>query len=302
VTSAGRDAAETPGRVHGARRVLHQVLAPACVLAAVIGIWELVVRELDVKTYVLPAPSAIARTTADNWDVLLPNLRVTVEEMLLGFALAAGVGVVLGTLIASSAVFRRGVFPLVIASQTVPVIAIAPVLVIWFGYDILPRVLVTALIAFFPLTVNTVSGFRAVDPELIRLFRSLNASWLQIFRKLTFPSGLPYIFAGLKVAATLSVIGATVGEWVGADKGLGYQIITDTSQLETTRVFASIFLLSLSGIALYLIVSVVEWVSLPWRHSVRAKRRFELAMSPLRLGESPRASGWRSRPEGRQIR
>ena len=272
------------------RQLLGQVLAPALVVAAVIGIWQLVVSEFDVKAYVLPAPSAIARSTVTNWHILFANLRVTVKEMLLGFGLAAAVGVALGTLFAASTVFRRGVFPLVIASQTVPVIAIAPVLVIWFGYDILPRVLVTALIAFFPLTVNTVSGFRAVDPELIRLFRSLNASRIQIFRKLTFPSGLPYIFAGLKVAATLSVIGATVSEWVGADKGLGYQIVTDTSQLETTRVFASIFLLSLSGIALYLLVAAVEWVSLPWRHSVRAKRRFNLNLSPQWFGESARAS------------
>ncbi len=269
-------------------RMLHEFLAPALVIAALIGSWQLVVHEFDVKPYVLPAPSSIARVTATNWDILFPNLRRTAEEMLLGFGLATGVGVLLGTLIAASTVFRRGVFPLVIASQTVPVIAIAPVLVIWFGYDILPRVLVTALIAFFPLTVNTVTGFRAVDPELVRLFRSLNASRTQIFCKLTFPSGLPYIFAGLKVAATLSVIGATVGEWVGADKGLGYLIVTDTSQLETTRVFASIFLLSMSGIVLYLLVAGLEWMSLPWRHSVRARRRFTSRISPQWLGESAR--------------
>lgn len=254
------------------------VLAPALVVAALIGIWQLVVRAFDVAEYVLPAPTAIARSVGANVDILLPNLRVTAEEMLIGFGLATVVGIALGTLIALSSVFRRSVFPLVIASQTIPVIAIAPVLVIWFGYDITPRVLVTALIAFFPLTVNTVTGLRAVDPELVRLFRSLNATPLQIFRKLTFPAALPYVFAGLKVAATLSVIGATVGEWVGADRGLGYLIVTDTAQVETTRVFASIFLLSLSGIVLYLIVAGLEWVCLPWRHSVRARRRFGLAV------------------------
>jgi ABC-type nitrate/sulfonate/bicarbonate transport system permease component len=274
----------------GLERFLHQILAPALVVAALIAIWQLAVFVFDVKPYVLPAPSAVARTTVTNWHLLFPNLRVTVKEMLLGFGLAAVVGISLGTLIAISTVFRRGVFPLVIASQTVPVIAIAPVLVIWFGYNILPRVLMTALISFFPLTVNTVSGFRGVDPEMIRLFRSLNASRLQIFRKLVFPSGLPYIFSGLKVAATLSVIGATVSEWVGADRGLGYQIVTDTSQLETTRVFSSIFLLSLSGIALYALIAGVEWRSLPWRHSVRAKRRFKLAMSLQWPGQSARAS------------
>jgi ABC-type nitrate/sulfonate/bicarbonate transport system permease component len=272
------------------RRLLHQALAPALVIVALVGVWELVVRAFDVKPYVLPAPTSIVSEAVTSWRILLPNLRVTVTEMLLGLGLATAVGILLGTLIASSQLFRRSVLPLVIASQTVPVIAIAPVLVIWFGYDILPRVLVTALIAFFPLTVNTVAGFRSVDPELIRLFRSLNASRVHIFRKLTFPSGLPYIFTGLKVAATLSVIGATVGEWVGANRGLGYQIVTDTAQLETTRVFASILLLSLSGIVLYLIVAAVEWVSLPWRHSVRARRRLSLGTPHTWYRESARVS------------
>jgi ABC-type nitrate/sulfonate/bicarbonate transport system permease component len=272
------------------RRVVQQVIAPLLVVAGLIGIWELAVAVFDIKTYVLPAPSAIAGSIATNWSLLIGNLGVTVEEMLLGFALATVVGVMLGTLIALSTVFRRGVFPLVIASQTVPVIAIAPVLVIWFGYDILPRVLVTALIAFFPLTVNTVTGLRAVDPEQVRLFQSLNASRIQIFLKLTFPSGLPFLFAGLKVAATLSVIGATVGEWVGADRGLGYQIVTDTAQLETTRVFAAIVLLSLSGIILYLLVAGVEWISLPWRHSVRARRRIAPAAFRPGLGKMREAS------------
>ena len=256
-----------------ARRLLHEHFVPLLVMACLLGAWQLAVRLFDIKEYVLPAPTAIASKAVSDAHILLPNLRQTIVEMLLGFGLAAAVGIGLGILIASSTVARRSVFPLVIASQTVPVIAIAPVLVIWFGYDMTPRVLVTALVAFFPLTVNTVAGLRAVDPELIRLFRSLNASRPQIFCKLTFPSGLPYIFAGLKVAATLCVIGATVSEWVGADRGLGYQIITDTQQLETTRVFASILLLSLSGITLYLLVAALERVCLPWRHSVRARPR-----------------------------
>lgn len=279
-------AATQPHRFN-VRRLLDDILAPLLVLVAVTAVWEGGVRVFDIKPYILPAPSAIVHRLLTDWGILIPNLAVTVSEILLGFALASVVAISLGILLASSGVFRRSVFPLVIASQTVPVIAIAPVLVIWFGYDIIPRVLVTALIAFFPLTVNTVTGFRAVDPELVRFFRSLNASRLQIFRKLTLPSALPYIFAGLKVAATLSVIGATVGEWVGADRGLGQQIVTDTAQLQTTRVFSAILLLSLSGIALFLSVACVEWISLPWRHSTQARRRFglpkQLAFSQKRV-------------------
>jgi ABC-type nitrate/sulfonate/bicarbonate transport system permease component len=288
--SASPEVPAPPERRFEPKRLMMEVLVPALVLVGAIAIWELVVRGFEIKDYVLPAPSVIAEEAVSSRRILLPNLRVTVTEMLLGFGLATVVGVGLGVLIAGSTVFRRGVFPLVIASQTIPVIAIAPVLVIWFGYDILPRVLVTALIAFFPLTVNTVAGLRAVDPELIRLFRSLNASRVQIFRKLTFPSGLPNIFAGLKIAATLCVIGATVSEWVGANRGLGYQIVTDTAQLETARVFSSILLLSLSGIALYLIVAGVEWVCLPWRHSVRARRRLKLSQPPPSYRPSPGAT------------
>jgi ABC-type nitrate/sulfonate/bicarbonate transport system permease component len=256
---------------HALSRVRNEALAPAAVLLAILAVWETATGILHIKAYILPAPSQILAQLWSNWPVLFSNLQVTVVEMLVGFALASLVGTSVGILLATSTLFRRGVYPLVIASQTIPVIAIAPVLVIWFGYNIVPRVLVTALIAFFPLTVNTVAGFTSVDPELVRFFRALNATPFQIFRKLAVPSALPYVFAGLKVAATLSVIGATVGEWVGSDQGLGQLILSDTSLLNTPRVFASILLLSLSGITLFLLVAAVEWFALPWRHRVRAR-------------------------------
>ena len=259
------------------------ILAPALIFLGVIVVWEGCTRLRDIKAYLLPSPSLIAGRILADWPILFSNLKVTLLEILLGFGLAFVVAIGIGALLAYSSAFRRGVYPLVVASQTVPVIAIAPILIIWFGYNIIPRVLVTALIAFFPLTVNTVTGFLAVEPELISFFRSLNASRIQTFFKLSVPTALPFIFAGLKVSATLSVIGATVGEWIGTDRGLGHLIVLDTAQLDTPRVFASIVLLSLCGVALFLLISLLERIALPWRYGERARRPLERFLPEWRL-------------------
>lgn len=267
----------------GAARLGEGVLAPALILLGVVAAWEGLTRLRDIKAYLLPSPSRIAQRVIADWPILFANFQVTLTEMLLGFALAFVVAMTLGILIAHSAAVRRALYPLVVAAQTVPVIAIAPVLIIWFGYNIVPRVLVTALIAFFPLTVNTVTGFQAVEMELVNFFRSLNATPMQIFLKLSVPAALPFIFAGLKVSATLCVIGATVGEWIGTDRGLGHLIVLDTAQLDTPRVFAALVLLSLSGIALFLLISLLERIALPWRHSHRARRPFASLLPPAGL-------------------
>jgi NitT/TauT family transport system permease protein len=153
--------------------------------------------------------------------------------------------------------------------HTVPVIAIAPILIIWFGYNIWPRIIVTALISYFPMVVNIVAGFAAVEPELVAFFRALNADRFQTFFKLALPTALPSIFAGLKITSVLAVIGATVSEWIGADRGLGHLIAEDTSQFDTPRVFASIAVLSLVGVTMFAVVGVVEWLALPWQHVQR---------------------------------
>jgi ABC-type nitrate/sulfonate/bicarbonate transport system permease component len=152
----------------------------------------------------------------------------------------------------------------VIASQTVPVIAIAPLLIVWFGYDMMPKVVMTALIAFFPVVVNTVDGLEATDPDLLDLMRLLQADWWQTFRKARFPAALPFIFSGLKIAAAVSVIGAVIGEWVGADRGLGFLMIRANAQLRTDLIFASITILSAMGILLFLAVCALERIGMPW--------------------------------------
>lgn len=241
--------------------------APALVLIAFIVAWQVVPPALAVEEYILPTPSEIAGQMVDDWSLLQPALLTTLREVLLGFALAFVVAMVLGFAVAHSRVINRAVYPLLVASQTVPVIAIAPVFIIWFGYGLAPKVVITALICFFPLTVNTVAGYASVDPDARMLFRAYGAGRLTTFRLLSLPSALPSIFAGVKISVTLSVIGATIGEWVGSDAGLGYVILQASSQIITARVFAAIVLLSLMGIALFVAASLVERLVLRWRHA-----------------------------------
>ncbi len=240
-------------------------LAPALLLLAFLAAWQFIPRALGVEKFILPTPTEIAGQMVGDWPLLWPALIVTLKEILLGFLLAFLVAMVLGFLVAHSRVVNRAIYPLLVASQTVPIIAIAPVFIIWFGYGLTPKVVITALICFFPLTVNTVAGYAAVDADARMLFRAHGASRFMTFRLLSLPSALPSIFAGVKISVTLSVIGATIGEWVGSQEGLGYVILQASSQIITARVFAAITLLSFTGIALFLVATLAEHVALPWR-------------------------------------
>ncbi len=246
---------------------LKAAAAPAGLLLVFLAAWQLIPPAMGVQAFILPTPSRILDQLVTDWSTLWPNLLVTLREILLGFALAFVVAMVLGFAVAHSRMVNRAVYPLLVASQTVPIIAIAPVFIIWFGYGLTPKVVITALICFFPLTVNTVAGYASVDPDARMLFRAHGASRFQTFRLLSLPSALPSIFAGVKISVTLSVIGATIGEWVGSEEGLGYVILQASSQMVTARVFAAIALLSFTGIALFLAATLVERVALPWRSS-----------------------------------
>jgi NitT/TauT family transport system permease protein len=247
------------------------VAAPILLMALILAAWETLVQVFDVPTYVLPAPSEIVEQIYLERVMIFGHLQVTLFEIVAGYLLAALVGFLLSIAIVYSKAFRRGVLPLIVAAQTIPVIAIAPILVIWFGYNDVPRIIITALVAFFPLTVSFVTGLESLEPELVNFFRSLNASGVQIFLKLRLPAALPNIFAGLKVATTLAVIGATISEWVGASAGLGYLMAQDTQQINTTRVFASLVVLGAVGIAFFAFIGLLQRMFMPW---VYGRRRF----------------------------
>jgi ABC-type nitrate/sulfonate/bicarbonate transport system permease component len=247
---------------------------PPLVLALVVLVlWEAFVVASGISALLLPAPSAIVASLVENAGLLARNAIVTLGEILLGFALGAAVGVGLGVLLGYSRVVERSAYPWLVASQMVPIVAVAPILVVWFGFTLIPKVLVVALVSFFPVVVTTVDGLRSVDPQMVDLLRSLGAGRTRIMRSVRIPAALPSIFSGLRVAMALAVVGAVFGEWVGSSSGLGYLMLAFNNQLATTELFAAIVVLSAMGIALFFLVGGIERIVVPWRHRGRAARR-----------------------------
>jgi NitT/TauT family transport system permease protein len=246
------------------RRLLGETLIPAATLLAALLVWEVATRALRIPRFIMPAPSAIL---GEGWEWryrFIGHTWVTLYETLGGFALSMVVGVPLAVLIVYSPALRAAIYPLVILAQSVPKIAIAPVLLLVLGYGEVPKMVVAFLVAFFPVVVDTATGLAATPPELLDLSRSYRASAFKTFLKVRLPMALPFIFAGAKVAITLSVIGAVVGEFVGSDKGLGYVILSSTSYWKTEVAFSAMILLSLMAIVLFAAVSLVERFVCPW--------------------------------------
>jgi ABC-type nitrate/sulfonate/bicarbonate transport system permease component len=239
-------------------------VAPLSLVFVVVAIWELIVRVTDTPRYILPAPSAIGRLMVQEHSLLAGHFQATAKEAVGGFLLATVVSCALGAALAYSQLFRRTTMPLLVASKAVPTLAIAPIIVIWFGYTYQTKLLVAALACFFPITVNVAAGLLSVDPKRKAMFRALGAGSLKRFWMLDFRAALPSLFTGLKIAVPLCIIGAMVGEWVGAQSGLGYLILIDVAQLNITRMFAATMLMSLTGIALYLGVTSLENACLPF--------------------------------------
>lgn len=243
---------------------MRRVLPAAGLAMLVLALWELLVRLFGVPPFLLPGPLAIVRALWGSRALLLEHAAPTAAEALTGFFCAVAAGVASGLLISHSRLAERALYPWLVASQTLPIIAIAPVLVTWFGYGPLPKVLVVVLFCFFPVTVSTVDGLRSVEPDLIRLMRSFGAGRRRILIMVEAPAALPFLFGGLRLAATYSVIGAVIGEWVGSSRGLGFLMIQDKNQFEIARMFAEIALLSAMGVGLFLLVALAQRLLAPW--------------------------------------
>ena len=246
-----------------------QRLMPVISLLIFLAIWQIGVTIFDVPTYLLPKPTDVAVTLVEDFDKLMSNAWVTAYEMLAGYLLAIIVAIPLAIFITISPTFDRFITPILLVSQTVPKIAIAPLFLIWFGVGPLPKILVAFLISFFPIVIDTAVGLRSVSPEMIDLVRSMGANRMQVFTRIRLPTSLPYMFSGLKVAATLAVVGAVVGEFVGADKGLGYLLLVANSYLDTPLAFATIVVLTVIGILLYYVIDTLEHWLIPWHVSRR---------------------------------
>lgn len=248
---------------------LSKSLPPIVFGLLVITGWELLTIVTDADPRIYPSPSEIWAALFANPGSLLRNARITALEMVLGFMIGAVVGIGIGILLAYSKVVRSAVYPWLIVSQTIPIPAVAAVLVIWFGFSILPKVLVVVLIAFFPIAVSTVDGLKAVDPEMVQLMRTFGATRARIFREVRIPVALPHIFTGMKVAAAFSVLGAVFGEWVGAKGGLGYLLLLKNRAVNTDEVFAIIFALSVLGVGFFGVIVLIERLTIPWYHKAR---------------------------------
>jgi NitT/TauT family transport system permease protein len=236
-------------------------------ILALLVVWEGAVRLLGVPEFMLPAPSRIVEEIVTTWDRLVPNALVTLSEVVIGFALAVIIGVPLSVLIVYSRFMERAIYPLIVISQTIPKVAVAPLLLTWFGYGMTPKYIIVVLLSFFPIVINTVMGLKSSSDEMLHLARSMGASGFQTFWKFRLPNALPSIFAGLKLATVLSVIGATVAEFIGASQGLGYLILIAGSNFDVARQFAAIIFLSGIGMAFFYALGRIERAVLPWRDS-----------------------------------
>ena len=247
---------------------MRRVLLPVGLIVALLGLWELLARtglladlfgiNEAASDLLVPAPTQIAEALWEDRDLLADNGWVTLKEVLAGFAVSVLLGVAFAVVMHLSDTVRRAFYPLLVASQTIPIVAIAPVLVIWLGFGIGPKLAVIALICFFPITVNTFDGLRSVDPAAIRMMRTLDADRRAILRRLELPAALPYFFSGAKVAIAVAVIGAVFGEFVVANEGLGDVIRQAQAQLLTARVFAAVVVLSAFAIGLFGLLSLLE--------------------------------------------
>jgi len=237
----------------------------ATLIIVMLALWELLARTLNIDAWLLPAPSDVWRAGVGSVAMLWPHIARTLGETLLGFTAALITGLGLGIASDFSGLLRRAVYPLLVASQTVPTIAIAPLLVIWFGYGLLPKVIVVSLVCFFPIVVNTADGLRSTSPDLMALLRTMGASRRDLFLKVRLPSAMPMIFTGIKIGITYAVVGAIMGEWVGASKGLGIFMLRATNSFRTDWVFVSIFVSAVLSLGLFGLVNLTEHLLQPWR-------------------------------------
>ncbi len=234
------------------------------VILGLLVLWQVVVMALGVKEYILPTPLAALRALANPNYKWTANLLATLYAVLGAFALSAVLGVLLAIVIVWNDLLLRTVMPVLILFNTLPKIALAPLFVVWMGYGIWPNIVIGTTIAFFPMVVNTAVGLASAEPEMLDLVRTLKAGRWQVLKKIRIPNAVPYIFVGLKLNATMSVIGALVGEFVASEKGLGSLIITSGVTMETAPIFASLTLISALGLVLYGLVVAVEHIVAPW--------------------------------------
>ena len=251
------------------RVLLSAWVRPVLLVALLLVAWDLAIRLFRIPPYLIPSPWSVVQQLVNEWPRLLKESIPTTYATLGGFALSIAFGIPMALMIAYSRTIESFVYPLLVFSQSVPKIAIAPLFVVWFGFGIIPKVIAAFMLGFFPIVVSTVMGFKSVDPDMLDLARSMKASRLATFLRISLPHALPSIFAGLKVSITLAVVGAVVGEFVGSNSGIGYLLQIANGNFDLPLMFAALTVLSAIGVVLFVAVDVVEKLMIPWHASQR---------------------------------
>ncbi len=242
---------------------------PALLIAIILVGWDVGVRVAKIPPYLVPAPTAVVFELVDKWPLLLSEAMPTLYATLGGFLLSALFGIPTAMMIASSRTVESYLYPILVFSQSIPKIAVAPLFVVWFGFGIAPKVISAFLLGFFPVVVATVLGLKSVDTDMIDLARSMRAGAFRTFRRIRLPNALPSIFGGLKVSITLAVVGAVVGEFVGSNSGIGYVLQIANGNFDLPLMFAALFVLSMMGVLLFTALEVIERLMIPWHSSRR---------------------------------
>jgi ABC-type nitrate/sulfonate/bicarbonate transport system permease component len=255
------------------RRFARDYGPPSALLLGLVVLWELWVTVRDTPAYRLPAPSAIWSAFVDGLDVLPEHVRATAFEAVVGLVVGAAAGIAIAVLVHSIPLVRRVLYPLLVGSQTVPMVVLAPLLVLWFGFGYTPKVVVVALIVFFPVAISTAAGLESADRDLADLVRSMGATRAQVMRHVLAPAAVPAFFSGLRIAAAYAVAGAVVGEWVGAEHGLGVYITRSQASFRVDQVFVAVALVALLSLVLFGLVHLGARLASPWMYVDRREER-----------------------------
>ncbi|MCT9930761.1 ABC transporter permease [Planotetraspora sp. A-T 1434] len=276
--ASGVTARNRPGPAERLAAATARTWRPVAVLAALFVIWWAVTAAGLIKPYLVPSPARTLDAVLSQSAYFAHNTWITTYETVLGFAIAIVVGVLAAVVMVYSPTVEKSLYPLLLFAQVIPKIAIAPLFVVWLGFGLSPKIVVAVLMAFFPIVISAVTGLKTIDPEMLQLSSTMGAGTGQTFWKIRFPASLPHLFSGLKVAATMAVTGAVVGEFVGANEGLGYVILQANGNLDTPVLFAGLLIMSLLGVVLFALVELLENFVLPWHAS---RRRTDIATTSL---------------------
>jgi NitT/TauT family transport system permease protein len=263
-----------PSRIQSgkARMRVVNTLAPLLMIAAVGIAWDLSVRLFHIPAYLLPPPGAVLARIVREYPLFIRNSLATLWVIIAGFGISVVLGICLALLVELNRTAERILMPLIVGSQTIPKVAIAPLFVVWLGFGYTPKIVVTFLISFFPVVISTVAGLRAIEPDMLDLVRSMGAGPLKVLIKARIPTALPQVFSGIKIAITSAVVGAIVAEFVGSDVGLGYLLLTSTASMDGPLIWSALLILVAMGVLLYVATVQVERLSIPWHVSMRSRR------------------------------